>query len=317
MALMEGRIPIPRLISTVSWYHDLSSLPHPIVPDMSTPSQTLFNKLREEAMAQAVTPQGMQRATEAAQRLVLDLALSRHVFAPQFHPETNINVKSDELDSAEMLSRATKALCLDTAEPLPLHFSFLHPIAKVPPEEGQHMESEDSSDGDLKLHIPPGVRLLLSQWDIGSSPEDYAYKDPYGVQDAPPTPTHATRRKGTHMRGLAQQGSIPTVVTARPPIVVSSTSRQKLTSRSRLPTQTTSTFEDHVILRSSPARQPQQWDTGDGISFRETQGGFQDPTSGSQDIPGPSTQPLSGPFGGGSRQLGVKKRGSKKRIGGF
>lgn len=314
-ALIGGRIPIPRLISTAPWYHDIGSLPPTMVPDMLTSSQTLFDTLREEAIAQAATPHGMQRATEATQNLVLDLALSRHVYAPQGYSKAGVNV-SEELDGAEMLTRATKALSLGAAEPPSLQFGFLRPIAKIPNDDDKQL---DGADDNMKLQIPSGVRLLLSQWDVGSNPDEYSYVDPYEAQDGAPlaTSTKAATRQDTHgTGGFTQQASIPSVITAsRPPAVVSSKSLQVVTGQWRPLEQTASIPEGHVILRgSSPFRQPPR--PLASVDVPMSQGNTLEPTSSLQEFLGPSTQPLPGPFSGGSRMLGRKSVG-KKRMGGF
>lgn len=228
MALIQGRIPIPRLVIKASWSHDMTTLPSAMVPNMLTPSLALYNTLREKALAQAVTPQGMQRATEATQNLVLDLALSRHVYAPPSISKTRMN-GSEEVDGAEMLSRATKALSLGATEPPPLQFGFLRPMIKVAVKDPEYMEIEDKLNNDERLEIPWGIRLLLSHWDVGSTPEDYSYNDPYtGKNVSLPGQIPTTGRTEGHAFVVStQQASIPAIITApRPPTVVSSLPRQ-------------------------------------------------------------------------------------------
>jgi hypothetical protein len=281
-----------------------------MVQDMPTPQQALFDTLQNEAMAQAMTPKGMQRATEATQSLVLDLALSRHVYAPQGFSETGINV-SKGLDGADMLSQATQALTLGVAEPPPLQFGFLRPMAKMPYEDDEQMGNL-SSDGELE--IPLGVHLLLSQWDVGSSPKEYRYKDHYVAQDTPLTHQVAVaNKKGSQStRQSMQQTSIPAVVTARPqpPMVISSMSRPDLIKDLRPPVQTASSLEIHA--GTFPARQRPRLFTDDDNSLGGTQPTRLVPNSFSQDLPEMSTQPLPGPFGGNRA-----RKTMKKRLGGF
>ncbi|KAF8473112.1 hypothetical protein JB92DRAFT_2771138, partial [Gautieria morchelliformis] len=300
-ALVQGRIPIPRLLYTAPWSYDLSSLPIAMVPDIPTPRQALFDKLRNEALAQASTPKGMQRATEATQSLVLDLALSRHVYAPQGFANF-----SKGLDGADMLSQATQALSLGLVEPPPLQFGFLRPTAKTPYEDDEQMANEDNLSGDVKLEIPLGVRFLLSQWDVGSSPEEYTYKDPYVAQDTSLTDQAAvTNKKGS--QSTRGQTSIPAIATARPqpPMVVSTMSRPELIKESWPPMQ-----EIHAGTFS--ARPPRLF-TDDDVSLGGTQPTRLGPNSFSQDLPEMSTQPLPGPFGGNR----ARKTVVKKRLGGF
>lgn len=317
-ALTKGRIPIPRMLSTVRWHHDLSFMPPRIVPDLTTSSQTLIDQLREEALAHAATAEGMRRASKATQHLALDLALSRHVYAPQSFSKTDIDA-SGELDDSNLLSQATKAMSLSAVKPPPVRFRFLRPVANVPYKDEEKKESAAEST-DEGLDIPLGVRLLISQWKIGENPKEYSYMDPYDYEEQadPPSSRKPVRRETRAREQAAQQAmeqaSAPTAHNLRRPPLIS-TSRPPA---GQPPIRTTSTFETHAhgLPASSPARHQPPFLPRKIAVTTNSQGGCQPdqyPYSSQEDL-GPSTQPLPGPFGGGNRP---SKRNVKKRMSGF
>ncbi|KAF8586543.1 hypothetical protein K439DRAFT_1615082 [Ramaria rubella] len=309
MALTRGRVPISRLSSSVRWHHDMRSLPPNMVPDLSAPSHTLVDELREEASEYAATPEGMKRVTEATQHLVLDLALSRHVYAPQSFTKTGV----DDENHSDMLSQATKAMSLAANEPPQVRFGYLRPVAKAPYDDDEEMESGSESTREVDLKMPLSVRLLVDQWNVGSSPEEYIYKNPYEEPGDSRTTESAVpiRRINEGTVGVGQHiqhGTSITMASApRPPLVVTTTSQQVMTNQVG---PIASTHQLQRILDSSPPREVRFLHGQTPPSRSQLEGDHR-----AESFQGPSTQPLSGPFGGGGK-VGSKKKLVKKRLGG-
>lgn len=144
--------------------------------------------------------------------------------------------------------------------------------------------------------LPPGVRLLLSEWNVGESPNAYTYVDPYGLDDndnitRAPALARMGRKGGvnTSSEGTGGADQVKWVpVTRAPPTIVASQPKLNAVGPSRAPTQSQAlamTTQTQSIMSSS------------------------------QPFAMPQTQVLPGPFGG--RQSVAKKKPPKKRIGGF
>jgi len=306
VSLINGRVPIHRLTSTAPWYHDISTLPRSMVPDLNVASHVLINKIQQEALGSLEGSYGVTQAIDASQQLVLDLALSRHVYSPL--PFTQSSSLGHNKSDSDELSEATEAMSLGDSDAPRYTFGFLRPIEQVPYEDNEQMVSNDDDNAGGVLKLPVGIRTLLSEWEIGSNPAEYLYKDRYLAQEDRSDPT-INNVQGIYVP--ATEPMIPPIInssTLRPPVILPSSSRPSHTRLSR-PIQTGATQRGHMVSGSSPPRPL--------YSINELASQVEESYLSSQEILGPSTQPLPGPFGGG-RQLGAaKKKTVKKRLGGF
>ncbi|KAI4525805.1 hypothetical protein K525DRAFT_289564 [Schizophyllum commune Loenen D] len=276
------------------------------------------------------TAASLRRETEARQQLTLDLALSRHVFSARpFVPPPE---DSDDLEAM------TSALSLAT-DPPPVHFSYLTPLRKdhyARESAGAAVDSANNTSDpntsveaanatvdnadtfDQPLTLPPGPRLLLSEWTLGEDPSEYEFHDAYDADAAErPPPVKRKAAKPTSTAGilsaeLQQRSQPPPVMASQPPPVVAS-QRPLAISAQRPP----------VGFPQPPARRPLQaagsepnmdlhhnrMDVGQSQPNAE----FSQSQSQGMDFM-PSTQVLPGPFGG---RPAPKKKPAKKRVGGF
>lgn len=230
----------------------------------------------------------LRRESEAREQLAVDLVLSTDVYSAQSF--TKGETKETEDDELETMSRATEAMTLSERELPSSHFGYLSPIPApdhhpIPPEP---TEAENAS---TSVALPPGVRLLLAEWDIGVNPDQYAYHDPYDDDDQQPVTTRLTLHKPTQRHGVrdASQAtqSLPVVA---PPVVVHTRTAPAAGTSSSQP------ISSHLAGRSQD---------------------FTGPDTHSDSYPTiPSTQVLPGRFGG---RLPAGKKGTtgKKRVGGF
>jgi hypothetical protein len=80
--------------------------------------------------------------------------------------------ETEDDDEFETMSRAAEAMTLSETGLPSVHFGYLSPIPAAD-------RSESAPKG---VALPPGVRLLLGEWDIGTDPDQYVYRDPYDEQ---------------------------------------------------------------------------------------------------------------------------------------
>lgn len=282
-ALLQDRLPTSQLSQASHWSFDLAALPPELVPDAAAPPRQLLDRLTEEAVSRQTTDDGIKFAIDAAQELVTDLALSRHVYAPREFS----NMRKEEPNADDNLLMATQALSLNPITIPPSEFVYLQPIAA----DMKTKEGEDKPDDPFELL--PGVRLLLSEWKVGTKPEDYVFQDWY--RSASQDLSGAENDMNDQRFGLSQPQSsqMPPAVFSQPPPIASV---PKVQARRGSP------------LFSSRSLFPFRGEGGSQMDFYMTQ------ESVSQEQY-PNTQPLPGPFGG---QLNLnKKKLVKKRIGGF
>lgn len=277
-----------------SWHHHISPILRHLDPGLPDDLQEFSEALHRFNLAPHTdrSAQSIRRESEAREQLVLDFALSTDVYSAE--PFTKASLETD-LDNLETMSRATEALSLQDAPPA-VHFGYLRPMVK--PKAGD--SNADEVSGPDGFAMPLGVRLLLQEWEVGTSPLDYNYVDPYdgSPQEARPSRRtnrpHASQTTREPAQGLAHSQRPPLVVPSysiAPPVLQPDTRRPVVTQSqgfelpkafqpfgSQLPT------VDLAVLRSS------------------------------QDF-GASTQILSGPYG--SRSSLMKKKPAKKRLGGF
>ncbi|KAJ6539023.1 hypothetical protein B0H19DRAFT_1176767 [Mycena capillaripes] len=269
-ALLHGRVSATSLKNGASWNYDLTDTLSKLDPDLSPDIRTVVEGLRRfdlKSDNQRSVP-SLRRESEAREQLALDLALSGHVYSP--HPF------STEMDANGELETMTRTLSLED-EPPPIVFGHLRPAAK-------------DMDDEKEL-IPPGVRLLLKDWDVGIDPRDFVYKDPFDGATDEPAPARI-RRKQASPEPTKER---PTADTQRPPLIVASTAVNQFSTSHKFLSQEPN-FQHRPPMSGS---QPVSMNVGfSGIS---------------QDFMA-STQILPGAHGG---RPTMKKKVVKKRLGGF
>ncbi|KAL1729210.1 hypothetical protein EV714DRAFT_213304 [Schizophyllum commune] len=354
-ALVQDRIPLDSMRKGAKWHWDMGSSLARLDGDFETEDVgEMEERLRrwklaaEEGRAAEEgsegaddSPEGtrtaasLRRETEARQQLTLDLALSRHVFSARpFVPPT------EETDDLEAM---TSALSIDT-EPPPVHFSYLTPLKKdhyardAGPTAGNANATSDPNTTDIAnttldsaaapdtsdhpLTLPPGPRLLLSEWTLGEDPSEYEFHDAYDADAAERPPPVARRKaaKPTSTAGilsaeLQQRSQPPFVVANQPPPVMASqpppvaaSQRPPVISAQRAPAFASTQLPAQRPLQAAGS-EPNMMDVGQSQPNAE----FSQSQSQGVDFM-PSTQVLPGPFGG---RPAAKKKPTKKRVGGF
>ncbi|KAI0030758.1 hypothetical protein K488DRAFT_53551 [Vararia minispora EC-137] len=291
-ALKQGQIPVKELVENAPWHTTLLPFMRRYVPDSPSSDadfQTFSDGLRKYdlKMDDYRTGPSLRRETEAREQVALDLSLASHIFAP--YPFSKGMPSTNDDDALEVMSRATQAMSLDDDLPS-IKFGYFKPTLRTTPyRDGDAAEDKDEQ--------PPGVRLLLQEWDIGTDPETYEYHDPYGVDSIMPSAA-ALPRSGVPKQQRATPGPSQASQHAPPPILVTRPAPPPIFSASQ--PAPAPTFSNTQPPRVAP--QPS--------ALRK---------NASLDIVGPSTQEMAstqivpGPFGG---RPPVKKP-AKKRIGGF
>jgi hypothetical protein len=277
-ALAQGRVPRESLIKGAAWHFNLEPVLQRFIPDISGDVQSIAERLRQYDLVLDDYRSGssLRRESEAREQLAVDLVLSRDVYSGQSFAKGE--TKETEDDELETMSRAAEAMTLSEAErELPSsHFGYLSPIP---------------APDHPSTPLPPGVRLLLAEWDIGADPDQYAYHDPYD-DDQQPATTRLIQRHEIRDGSQATQ-SLPVVA---PPVVVR--------TRTAAPTAGISSISQPIS--SHPA--------GRFLGVTD----FTGPDTHNDSHPTmASTQVLPGRFGG--RPPAGKKGGAtgKKRVGGF
>lgn len=239
-----------------SWQHDIRPSISLLVPDLANdPHEALRRYDLEEPGEEAG-----QRETEARNQLAQDLLLSTNVYGQQ-------KVTPPSLEGAFASSMTLGD------EPPPVHFGFLRP-------------SQTSVPSTL------GIRLLMQEWEPGTSVQDYRFKDPYET-DKEPAPRRIQREKRNipASQPAPTQTWAPTQTQTQPPTVVA--------AKSLVP----------VVLPVRELPMPAATQPVRTMSFSQP---MNDSVMDFQDRM-PSTQVVAGPHGG--RPTGKKK--PKKRMGGF
>jgi len=187
------------------------------------------------------------------------------------------------------MSRAAEALSFSETGPPAVQFGHLNPIA----------QGSVDDDASTDLELPPGVRLLLAEWEIGTDPDQFTYHDPYNDQQpvtSSPIVQIPMRKQRTGKDHQATQSQRPPLVaTAAPSVIVDS--RAALTT---------------AISTSQPAMA--------GLLVRSQNEAVSERIA---DLPSDpqaamaSTQSVPGPYGGRLPTGKKKMAAGKKRVGGF
>ncbi|KAJ8078873.1 hypothetical protein PM082_013157 [Marasmius tenuissimus] len=262
---LQNRLPVDSLMRNAQWHRDIGNTLLECPSFSMGGIQSLVDSLASFDLSG--TDDGddylHQKEVAAREELALDLVLSKDVFC---HRPVSLSTSG--------LETMTGALSL-SEEPPAVAFSFLQPSHKV-----DHYSREEG-EKDTEVEMPPGVRLLLKEWEIGSDPNDAVFTDPYGDQD-PPTIV----RKNLAVSPPPLDSTPSEAPAPAPPIVLAS----KISAPPR------------IVFK--PPQTPQ--------TFSQPIGNFEaQPESDSQG-PLASTQVLPGPFG-----ARPKKKPVKKRLGGF
>ena len=303
-AMSRGRIPRDKLTRQAPWHLDISFFIRGQVPEFGgSPQETLDKFARFDLdSGHGRVAHSLRLETETRSQLALDLVLASDVY---LNRRPNAESPSNFDDDMLSISLSTQAMTLGEMEPPAVQFSFLRPIHSKPfnPQAEEH---EVSNAPDSKLTIPLGVRLLLYEWDSGSEPREYVYRDPYDDHPAPHDSQAQSRTTKSSVRKNDQNAKPTTPVPfQRPPLVVPTAARALSTIANA------SSQPPPVTLAASRSQ-----DTGAVRTF--VPGSQPTDTWGappSSQEPLASTQVLPGPHGG--RALLAKKKPVKKRLGGF
>lgn len=290
-ALTQGRVPRESLIKGAAWHFNLEPVLQRFIPDISGDVQSLAERLRQYDLVLDDYRSGpsLRRESEAREQLAVDLVLSTDVYSAQSFAKGETKEAEDD-DELETMSRAAEAMTLSERELPSSHFGYLSPIS-APNHTSAPKPAENAS---TSVVLPPGVRLLLEEWDIDADPDQYAYHDPYdddqqpATTGLPPTPRHGIRD------GSQATQSLPVVA---PPVVVHTrTAPTAPTAPTAGISSSSQPISSHPAGRSLGATGPDSQNDSYPIMA--------------------STQVLPGRFGG---RLPAGKKGAtgKKRVGGF
>ena len=288
-ALAQERLPLEQLARRSAWHYDWTSTLSQFVPDISHDTQEMYNSLkRYDLITDDYRPgPSLRTETEAREQLTLDLALASDIYTAHAIKQQEYNAQLD--DAFETMSRATEAMSIGVPEPAAVHFGFLRP-------DIQDHYSREGSQETQHLQLPLGVRLLLSEWEVGADPRAYEYRDPYDNTEPRPVHPRAAKKAAEKVPATEQKTlplrmppTIAVAPMAPPPIAASQPARPRPMTQSQ-------GTDVHQEARQSPQSTP--------VVMQH-----------SQEMLFPSTQILPGPFGG--RPAPVKKKPAKKRMGGF
>lgn len=277
-ALMRSQIPTEELAGLAKWHYNIQDTSIPVLNYLSADCNSLHEHLEELNLVSGAERHdaSVQRETKAREQLVLDLALSNDVYSTKQIPKVH-SFASSEVTA----NTVVHPMGPYSEEPPEVQFGYFRPIRK----SGADHYAERNQDGeqDAGISSPLGVRLLLAEWELGADPNNYTYRDPYGLVDIEEQPI-PQYRKPPAAPPTTQKKQMPP---QRPPAVVAATQPPLVHTVERPP-----------MIQSQPV-QLQQFEPGSNVFSQE---------------PVISTQVLPGPFGG---RPAAGKRPVKKRLGGF
>jgi hypothetical protein len=265
------------------WHFNLEPVLQRFIPDISGDVQSIAERLCQYDLVLDDYRSGssLRRESEAREQLAVDLVLSTDVYSAQSFAKGETEETED--DELETMSRAAEAMTLLERELPSSHFGYLSPI----PAPDHPIQPKAAENASTSVALPPGVRLLLDEWDIGADPGQYAYHDPYDDDQRPVT------IQGHGIRDGSQ--ATPSLLVVAPPVVVTHTRTAP----------TAGTASSSQPISSHPA--------GRSLGITDMTG----PDMHTDSYPTmASTQVLPGRFGG---RLPAGKKGAtgKKRVGGF
>lgn len=229
--------------------------------DLATSDERPINSTRWEA--------------QAKDHLIRDLTLASDIYAAH---------EFSKMDTDHDLDAMTEALSLGD-EPSPISFHYFRPIIHP-----SYVEAEGDSKEEAYGEAPIGARLLLKEWDVGTDPKGYKYRDPYS-ENKQETPHFESDHRH---RNILFQTQPPPVITRRPPTIVTSSQivvptipTQPIVHAQRMVTEIS---DEPIFGLLQTAEEPAMMS---------------------------STQILPGPYGGRVATTSHKKKIVKKRMGGF
>ncbi|KAF8447531.1 hypothetical protein L210DRAFT_3472417 [Boletus edulis BED1] len=284
-ALTRGQIATEKLAGPAQWHYDIQNTSIPALRHHPINCNALNDYLKKLNLVSEIErhDSSMQRETEAREQLVVDLVLSNDVYSAR-------EISKHHFAAGEAASNAgARPMEMSySEEPSEVKFGYFRPIRKA----GANHYTEGNQDGeqDSRVSSPLGVRLLLAEWELGTDPKDYTYRDPYGVADIDEQPIPQYRKPLVAIP-MTQKKQMPP---QRPPAVVTVATQPPVV---RAVERAAPTTGSQIVQRT----QSQPFDVGlDALS--------QEPMM-------MSTQVLPGPFGG--RPAAGKKphRSSLRRSG--
>lgn len=277
---MRGHPDIQKLAGLARWHYNIQDTSIPAFDYRSVTCAALHEYPKE--LVSGVEPQdvSVRRETEARKQLVLDLTLSKDVYSPRPFGQLHSFAASEGTPNT-----IAHPMEMSYGEvPPEVKFGYFRPIRKVGVDH--YADKEQDGGQDPGISSPLGVRLLLAEWELGTDPEDYTYRDPYGLADMDGQPIPQYRRLPASLL-MTQKKQMPP---QRPPLVVAAATQPPVV---------------HAVERAPVMVQNHT------VHSQQSEPGFD---AFSQE-PMTSTQVLPGPFGG--RPGAGGKKAAKKRIGGF
>lgn len=263
-------------------------------------------------------------ARAACDQLVLDSTLASWLYSPR------TILPTDPPPGAQVNAPFPPEL-----EPPPLQFSYFRPRAKATRaetpgttqglDEGEQEEEEDEHDWRRANLKSVGVRMLLSEWHVGSDPDEYAWNNPYAnepvsAQTQSQSQTQGVKGKGKRALGKKDSGSGSGVgfgASQAPPAFQPS---QGPAPPSFQFSQAPPTFQGARPLGTVREEGGARFGGGAGAGgggFSASQpvagGGGGGEEGGTQAV-GAATQVVPGAWGG---RVGKEKKKGKKRVSGF
>jgi len=264
------------------------------VPDISEDVHTIAKRLRRYDLVLDDYRSGssLRRESESREQLAVDLLLSTDVYSAQSFSKVETELAAREDDEFETMSRAAGAMTLLETELPTVHFGYLTPGPRVNHDDAPNI----ANDAPTGVMLPPGVRLLLAEWETGTDPDRYTFHNPYDDQQpvASSLILHTPSRKRDGRDGAQVTESQP-IRMAPPPVIRHSQAASTAVISSSQPVTRR--------LAGSQEASGYAWPDIHPESYRLMA----------------STQPVPGAFGG--RLPTVKKKAAppsgKKRVGGF
>lgn len=256
--------------------------------------------------ADAGQSRAQRLAATACEQVILDTTLSSHLFSPRTILGTEPSV----------LSRPNEPLPAHL-EPPSLQFSYFRPMAQP---KGAGVATQDSDEDDEHDWKRPnlksvGVRMLLSEWHVGSDPAEYAWNNPYVLE-----PNAAGSQSQVQEKMAKRKGPSPSPFPPRaPPTFQSSQAAPAILStvREGVPSRFAATVpafgsgfgggaaaKKVSFSASQPIAEASSGPYGDGMDSQ------------SQSQMGAATQVVPGAWGGRPAVAKDKKK-AKKRMSGF
>lgn len=283
---MHGHPAIQELTDLARWHYNIQDTSIPGLISHSANCSALHEYLKELNLVSEADRQdpSVRRETDAREQLVLDLALSNDVYSAR--PRPFAELPSSAACEASSNTVAHPVGMSYSEEPPDVDFGYFRPVRKSGADHYADKDRDSEQDGGVSSSR--GVRLLLAEWELGTDPKDYTYRDPYGLADIDAQPVPQYRRLPAALPMTQKKQIAP----QRPPLVVTAATQPPVV---------------HIVEHAPATVQSQTMQRTHSQQFEPDVHAF-------SQHPMTSTQTLPGPFGG---RPGAGKKAAKKRIGGF